>query len=49
LACLVLKPKLLSAEAIVALVKTINYVAEADWFNAYMVKEHAEKETLRTV
>ncbi|GAB2794027.1 DNA alkylation repair protein [Rhabdobacter roseus] len=47
LACLIVKPKELSTQELDALVKSIVFVHVADWFNAYVLKEHPEKERLR--
>lgn len=47
LAILLLKPKLLSSEALDRMVRAGNFVQVADWLNAYVVSNHPEKETLR--
>ncbi len=47
LAVLVLKPKRLSTDDVDRLVRSADFVQVADWFNAYVVKAHPEKETLR--
>ena len=47
LACLIVKPKALSAKELNSMVKSIDFVQVADWFNAYILKEHPEKESLR--
>src|SRR5689334_6715838 len=47
LATLIIKPKMLSAKEMDDMVKSIQFVQEADWFNAYVVKEFPEKESLR--
>lgn len=47
LACLILKAKSLSEEELDKLVKSIDFVQVADWFNAYVLKDHPEKEQLR--
>lgn len=47
LAILLLKPKLLSSEALDCMVRAGNFVQVADWLNAYVVSNHPEKETLR--
>jgi 3-methyladenine DNA glycosylase AlkD len=47
LACLIMKPKSLSAKDLAELVTSIDFVQVADWFNAYVLKDHPEKEQLR--
>jgi 3-methyladenine DNA glycosylase AlkD len=47
LATLIIKPKALSAKELDEMVKSITFVQEADWFNAYVVKDHPESESLR--
>ncbi len=47
LAILVMKPKQLSADELDELVRSVRYVRVADWLNAYIVKKHPDKETLR--
>jgi 3-methyladenine DNA glycosylase AlkD len=47
LATLVIDVKKLSAEELDAMVRSITWDRVADWLNSYVVKEHAEKETLR--
>ena len=53
LAILLIKPKDLSAKEVDRLVRSITYAPSvtfawlADWLNNYVVKEHADKETLR--
>jgi 3-methyladenine DNA glycosylase AlkD len=47
LACLIVKPKALSAKELNDMVKSIDFVQVADWFNAYIIKDHPEKESLR--
>lgn len=47
LATLIIQPKKLSAKALDDMVKSIDFVQEADWFNAYVLKDHPEKEPLR--
>ncbi len=47
LATLIVKPKQLSLTEMDKMVRSINFVQLADWFNAYIVKEHPEKESLR--
>jgi 3-methyladenine DNA glycosylase AlkD len=47
LATLLIKPKSLSAEEIDRMVRSLSFVQVADWLNAYVVKQHPHKETLR--
>jgi len=47
LAILLVKPKDLSAEEVDRLVRSIGFAHVADWLNSYVVKQHADKETLR--
>jgi len=47
LATLIFKPSEVSVEEMDKLVQTIRFNQVADWFNAYLVKIHPEKETLR--
>ena len=47
LAILLLKPKQLSADEMDRMVRSVRFVQVADWLNAYVVKEHPEKEALR--
>ena len=47
LAILLIKPKDLSAEEIDRLVRSVSFAHVADWLNSYVVKQHADKETLR--
>ncbi len=47
LAILIMKPKALSAAELDAMVRTASFAQTADWLNAYIVKEHPEKDTLR--
>src|SRR5688572_4657916 len=47
IACLIIKPKALSAKELSDMVKSIDFVQVADWFNAYILKDHPEKELLR--
>lgn len=47
LAILIMKPKQLSAEELDRMVKSMDYAYVADWFNAYILKDHPEKEALR--
>jgi 3-methyladenine DNA glycosylase AlkD len=47
LAALIMKPKALSAAELERLTRTVAFSEVADWLNAYIVKEHPEKEALR--
>src|SRR5687768_9048159 len=47
LAILLIKPKDLSAEEIDRMVRSVTFVHVADWLNSYVVKQHADKESLR--
>lgn len=47
LAVLVLEPKRLSAEELDAMVRSVDFVGVADWLDAYVVRQHPEKEALR--
>lgn len=47
LATLIIEPKALSAEELDRLVRSVEFVQVADWLNAYVVKNHPEKEMLR--
>jgi 3-methyladenine DNA glycosylase AlkD len=47
LAALVIDPKKLSAKELDRLVRSVNFVRVADWINSYVVRQHADKETLR--
>jgi 3-methyladenine DNA glycosylase AlkD len=47
LAILVMRPKNLSADEMDRMVRSANFAQLADWLNAYVVKNHPEKETLR--
>lgn len=47
LATQIIKPTSLSLTELDNMVESINFVQVADWFNAYVLKEHPEKETLR--
>ncbi|WP_340646460.1 DNA alkylation repair protein [Phenylobacterium sp.] len=47
LAILLMKPKLLSADALDRLVRSNAVPQVSDWLNAYIVKAHPEKEALR--
>jgi 3-methyladenine DNA glycosylase AlkD len=47
LATLLINPKNLSAEEMDRIVRSVTFVHVADWLNAYVVKQHPHKETLR--
>ena len=47
LSTLIIKPKELSLQQLDKMVKSITFVQVADWFNAYVLKNHPEKEVLR--
>lgn len=47
LAILIMKPKILSVKELDDMVKSIDFVQVADWFNAYILKEHSAKDQLR--
>jgi len=47
LAILLIKPKTLSVDEIDRMVRSVAFVEVADWLNAYVVKHHPAKETLR--
>jgi 3-methyladenine DNA glycosylase AlkD len=47
LAALVVKVDLLSADEMERLVKSVSWVWVADWLYSYVLKEHADKESLR--
>lgn len=47
LAVLLMKPKALSAEELDRLVRSNRQLPVSDWLNAYVVKAHPEKESLR--
>src|SRR5262245_33137411 len=47
LATLLINPKSLSAEEVDRMVRSVAFAHVADWFNSYVVKQHADKETLR--
>lgn len=48
LAALLVKPGALSAGELEGMVRSTSFVQVADWLHSYVVKEHADKETLRT-
>src|SRR5262245_28690298 len=47
LAILLMKPKELSAQEVDRLVRSISFAWVAEWLISYVVKEHADKESLR--
>jgi 3-methyladenine DNA glycosylase AlkD len=47
LATLLIKPKKLSADEMNRMVRSVTFVQVADWLNAYVVKQHSDKEALR--
>jgi 3-methyladenine DNA glycosylase AlkD len=47
LAILLIKPKDLSAKEVNRMVRSVTFAWVADWLNNYVVKQHADKETLR--
>lgn len=47
LAILVVKPKELSSEELDRMVRSIDFAQVADWLNAYVVRNHPDKEALR--
>lgn len=47
LATLLIKVSLLSADEMDRMVRSVTFVWVADWLHSYVVKEHADKETLR--
>jgi 3-methyladenine DNA glycosylase AlkD len=47
LAALALKAKLLSADEMESLVKSVSFAWLADWLHSYVLKDHADKESLR--
>lgn len=47
LAVLLMKPKELSAKEVDRLVRSISFAGVAEWLISYIVKQHADKETLR--
>jgi 3-methyladenine DNA glycosylase AlkD len=47
LATLLVQPKNLSADEMNRMVRTVTFVRVADWLNAYVVRQHPDKETLR--
>ena len=47
LAILIIKPKLLSADEMDQMVRSVKFVHVTDWLNAYVLKQHPDKESLR--
>ena len=47
LATLLIKVNLLSADEMERMVKSVTFMWVAEWLHSYVVKEHADKETLR--
>jgi 3-methyladenine DNA glycosylase AlkD len=47
LATLLIQPKNLSAEEMNRMVRSVTFVRVADWLNAYVVRQHPNKEALR--
>lgn len=47
LACLLIKPEMLSAEDVDRLVRSISFAHVADWLHTNVIKEHPDKEALR--
>jgi 3-methyladenine DNA glycosylase AlkD len=47
LATLLIQPKTLSADEMNRMVRSVTFVRVADWLNAYVVRQHPDKETLR--
>ncbi|MBM3264714.1 MAG: DNA alkylation repair protein [candidate division Zixibacteria bacterium] len=47
LAILLIKPPILSRDEMDRMVRSVNFVHVADWLNAYVVKSHPDKESLR--
>jgi 3-methyladenine DNA glycosylase AlkD len=47
LAALLVQPKQLSAAEMDRMVRSVTFVRVADWLNAYVVRQHPDKETLR--
>jgi 3-methyladenine DNA glycosylase AlkD len=47
LATLIIKPKSLSADELDDMVRSLTFTEVADWLNNYVVKKHADKESLR--
>ncbi len=47
LAILIMKPRELSSDQLDELVRSVGFLQVADWLNAYVVKVHPDRETLR--
>ena len=47
LATFLIQPKKLSADEMERMVRSVTFVRVADWLNAYVVRQHPDKETLR--
>jgi len=47
LALLLIQPKKLSAKELDRMVRSLTFVRVADWLNAYVVRQHPDKEALR--
>ena len=47
LAALLIQPKKLSAKEMDRMVRSVSFVRVADWLNAYVVRQHPDKEALR--
>jgi 3-methyladenine DNA glycosylase AlkD len=47
LATLLIQPKKLSAKEMDRMVRSVSFVRVADWLNAYVVRQHPDKEALR--
>jgi 3-methyladenine DNA glycosylase AlkD len=47
LATLLIQPKTLSADEMKRMVRSVTFVRVADWLNAYVVRQHPDKEPLR--
>ena len=47
LATLLIQPKVLSAEEMDRMVRSVTFARVADWLNAYVVRQHPDKEALR--
>ena len=47
LATLLIQPKKLSADEMDRMVRSVAFARVADWLNAYVVRQHPDKETLR--
>ena len=47
LATLLIQPKKMSADELDRMVRSVTFVRVADWLNAYVVRQHPDKEALR--